>query len=176
MALAFATKQSVWPILPFYIAYVFFQSKSISKTVKELSLFVVTFLVVTLPFFLWNMRAFLDSTVFYLSGTVAHSYPISGYGLGMVLNQFGVIKNLNSYYPFFLWQLVIGVPLMVILLRYFKKSHSVKRLIVIYGIFLFVFWYLSRYFNNSHVSYLSTVFITAFFWPESESTKRVANG
>lgn len=169
IGLAFAVKQSVWPILPFYLAFIYFKNKNISKTLLDLAPFAITFIAIILPFLLWNQKAFLDSTIFYLSGSAFYSYPISGYGLGMLLNKIGVIKDLHQYYPFVLWQAIIGIPLMAGLIFYLKKSSSVGRLILVYGIFLFIFWYLSRYFNNSHLGYLSLVFIAAYFWPKDNN-------
>lgn len=165
VALSFGVKQSAWPFLPFYLAFLYFETKSFSKTVKVAFSLIAVFLIITLPFFLWDKKAFLESTIFYLSGNVEHGYPISGYGLGMVLYQLGFIKNLSSSYPFIIWQIIIGLPLMVILLKFLKNAPTVSRLIFVYGFFLFVFWYLSRYFNNSHLAFLSMVFITAYFWP-----------
>jgi len=209
IALSFAVKQSAWPILPFYFAFLYFhrkrnttnilrassalqnESRSLSgsssrltsplsskrapslrsvrlfaRTIILLIPFIITFSVIVLPFFLWDQKAFLDSTIFYLSGSTEHSYPVSGYGLGMLLYQMGIIKDVHQYYPFWIWQLIIGMPVLTALILYLKKTPSVGRLILVYGIFLFVFWYLSRYFNNSHLGYLSVVFITAYFWPE----------
>ena len=171
IALAFATKQSAWLIFPFYIMFLYFQTKNITKTFINSLSFVITFLAIVLPFFLWDQKAFIDSTIFYLSGSTEHSYPVSGYGLGKLLESFGFIKDIYSYYPFHIWQLILCIPLFVFLLRYFKKHSDVKTLILMYGIFLFVFWYLSRYFNNSHLGYLSVVFITAYFWPNKDEEK-----
>lgn len=168
IGLAFAVKQSAWPILPFYIAYLFFKRRNVPETAKNLSLFLVTLSLVLLPFVLWDYRALLDSTVFYLSGTAQNSYPVSGYGLGKLLNQMGVIKDIHQYFPFHIFQIIIGAPLIFFLIRFLKKNPTVSRLVLIYGIFLFVFWYLSRYFNNSHLGYLSMVFITAYFWPKKK--------
>lgn len=168
MALAFAVKQSVWPILPFYIAFIYFKNKNLKKTLRDLLPFVIIFAAITLPFFFWDPKAFLDSTVFYLSGNIAHGYPISGYGLGMILSQMGIIKDANQYYPFQIWQALIGIPLAIILIKNLKNNLTVNRLVLIYGIFLFVFWYFSRYLNNSHLGYLSVVFITAYFWPRDD--------
>jgi len=164
-ALAFAVKQSVWPIFPFYIAFLYFKTGNVKETIKVLTPFFVLFILFFLPFFLWNQKAFLDSTVFYLSGSIEHSYPISGYGLGKLLNELGIIKDVHVYYPFWIWQVIIGIPLAVLLMRFLRDTPSVQKLIIVYGIFLFVYWYLSRYFNNSHLGYLSMVFITAYFWP-----------
>lgn len=169
IALAFAIKQSAWPILPFYFAFIYFKNKNISKTFQNLVPFVITFIVIISPFFIWNAKGFLDSTLFYLSGNTIHGYPISGYGLGMVLYQMGIIKDINSYYPFQIWQAVLGIPLAIVLIKNLKNNLNVSRLVLIYGIFLFVFWYFSRYLNNSHLGYLSMVFITAYFWPEEKT-------
>jgi len=191
MALAFAVKQSAWPILPFYVAFLYFTSKEstskesksllrhlrgvskmdrpVAGTVKLIMPLTLTFSIIVLPFFLWEPKAFLDSTIFYLSGNIANGYPVSGYGLGMLLHQVGIIKEIHQYYPFQIWQGIIGVPLAVFLIAYLKNHPTVGRLILVYGIFLFVFWYLSRYFNNSHLGYLSLVFIVAYFFPEDKT-------
>src|SRR5258706_6630887 len=90
MGIAFAIKQSVWPIFPFYVAYLFFQTEktNILRTIKLLIPFIVTSAIIILPFLLWNPQAFLQSTVFYLSGNDPHSYPVAGYGVGSMLHQF----------------------------------------------------------------------------------------
>lgn len=171
MALAFATKQSVWPIFPFYFAYLYFENRSFKKSVVEIIPFAATFLVIVAPFFFWNPKAFLDSTIFFLAGNIPHSYPISGYGFGMILNQMGVIKNVNDYFPFIIFQLIVCLPLLVGLIIWQKKDNSIFRLLISYSIFLFVFWYFARYFNNSHLGYISMVLITAYFWPKEEANK-----
>ncbi len=167
MAAAFAVKQSIWPILPLYIGYVYFLSKGVSMTVKRLLSFAITFLILVVPFVLWNPVAFLNSTVLYLSGNTLHSYPISGYGLGVLLHQVGIIKDLNTSYPFIIWQVIIITPLLICLLYLLKKNTNVRMLILTYALLAIVYWYLSRYFNNSHMGYLTMVFLTAYFWPES---------
>lgn len=167
IGLAFAIKQSVWPLLPFYLAYLYFHQKSGRKFLYALIPFLLTFSAVVLPFFLWNPKAFLDSTVFYLSGSGTHSYPISGYGFGMVLRDLGVILDVHQYFPFIIIQMVVGFPLLVILFLYLGRNPTVKRLMIAYGIFLFVYWYFSRYFNNSHLAYISDIFIAAYFIPET---------
>lgn len=172
LALAFATKQSAWPIFPFFAAFLYFKTKSIKKTIVSLVPFLGILAILIAPFFFWNPYAFLDSTIFYLSGSTQHSYPIAGYGIGALFNQLGLIKNVNGYYPFWILQVIIALPLLLFFIYWQKRNNTVKKLIIIYGIFLFVFWYLSRYFNNSHLGYLSMVFITAYFWPEEDKTKQ----
>lgn len=169
LALAFAIKQSAWFVFPFYVAYLYWQTKSLRKTVMAMLPFTAIFLAIVLPFFLWNPKAFMDSTVGYLSGNVPHSYPIAGYGLSMLLLQLGVIKDVHAYYPFTFWQIGIGMPVLGGLLWYLKQAPSIARLLFVHAVFLFIFWYLSRYFNNSHVAYISLLFIIAYFWPAEKN-------
>lgn len=169
MALAFATKQSSWPIFPFYFAFLWLKNKKdLRQTVKNILPFALVFGLIVLPFFFWDPKAFLDSTLFYLTGSTTHSYPISGYGWGMVLQQFGFIKDIHPYYPFWIWQVVVCLPLAIVLLRWLAKSAAVWRLVACYGVFTFVFWYFSRYFNNSHLGYLSMIFLTTWAFKENE--------
>lgn len=176
LGLAFMIKQSIWPFFPLYVSYLLFVlknqtiswQKTIVQTLKNLSGFIAVIVMFATPFLLWNPKAFLESTIFYLSGNDPHSYPISGYGLSAMLHEFGFIKDVHAYYPFVYWQVGIGLPVLVLLLWYLHKKPAVTKLIFSYGIFLFVFWYLSRYFNNSHLGYLSMVFLTAYFWESEE--------
>jgi hypothetical protein len=170
-AFAFAVKQSVWPLFPFYVLYVYFKTKSITKTIVTLIFFFVPFLTIVLPFYFWNQSAFIASTISFLTGTTEHSYPIAGYGLGGTLVELKIIADKFAYYPFTIWQVSIGLPVFIGLVLYLKKNPSVKKLITVYGIFLFVYWYFSRYFHNSHLAYISILFISAYFWPEAEQNR-----
>ncbi len=171
IAASFAVKQSVWPIFPLYVAYLWFKNKDKKIFYKSLFTFGLVFAVLVLPFFLWNPKAFLDSTVFYLSGNTPNSYPISGYGFGMLLQEFGFIKNLKDQFPFIIFQLIFGIPVLLYLIKFIKQRTTVKSLILAYGIFLFIYWYFSRYFNNSHIVFLTILFTTAYFWPSKEEKR-----
>ncbi len=161
-------------MFPLYAGFIYFNSsRNILLTIKRLLSFFTIFIGITIPFFLWNPKAFVDSTILYLAGNTEHSYPISGYGFGMLLHQFGFIKDLNSAYPFLLWQIVIVVPSLIVLFYYLKKQHNVRMLILTYGVLTFIYWYFSRYFNNSHLGYLTLIFLAAYFWPVNDGKNSV---
>lgn len=169
LAVAFAVKQSAWPIFPLWVVYIIFKAKNPKKISRILGVFAFAFLVIVLPFFVWDPTAFVNSTIFYLSGNTIHSYPISGYGFGMVLNQFGIIKNIHDKFPFILFQLMFSIPLLLVLIKKLKKDLQVRTLIIFYSLLLFVFWYFSRYFNNSHIAYITTLITSAYFWPDEKT-------
>ncbi len=158
--LALISKQTIWFAFPFYCVYLWILTKKQWK--KTFGYIVVSGLVaaaLTAPFFFWDPHAFFESTVSYLSGNSSTGYPVSGYGLGMVLYSLGVIKDIHAYYPFSLWQLALGMPTLVLSLWYFLKKPSLSRFFFGYGATLLVIWYVSRYFNNSHLSYLANIFV-----------------
>ncbi len=160
-ALALLSKQTIWFAVPFYFIYAWLMFKKSLKTtiIKVIMPSVLIVFALVLPFLLWDARAFVDSIIFYLSGNSASAYPISGYGWGMLLYSLGIIKNIHAYYPFIIWQTVIGLPIMGVTLWWMTKKLSMSRLLVGYGVTLMVIWYVSRYFNNSHLGYLSSVFV-----------------
>lgn len=169
LALAFAVKQSVWPFFPLYFYYIFKEYNN--KLFQGLATFAITFLVIIAPFLVWDAQSFLDSTVFYLTSSGETNYPISGYGFGMLMHQFGFISDVHGYFPFTAFQLVVGLPVLVFLCVWLSKKPSIRNLMFAYGIFLFVFWYFSRYFNNSHIGFISSVFLVSYFIPDIHEKK-----
>lgn len=167
--LALLSKQTIWFAAPFYLLYLYRSTMS-SRLPAEASakagifwqgimIIAAVVLVLAGPFLWWDAKAFIDSVVLYVSGGTAAGYPVSGYGLGMVLYDLGIIKDIHAYYPFILWQIALGVPAMIISLRFMAKKLRISRLFVGYAVTLLVVWYVSRYFNNSHVVYVGTLFI-----------------
>ncbi|MBI5449616.1 hypothetical protein HY948_04875 [Candidatus Gottesmanbacteria bacterium] len=158
-SLAILSKQTVWLALPFYGIYAWISLKKITPFFVKIAVPATGVLFVLAgPFLLWDYRAFVESTILYLSGGSAFSYPVSGYGLGMVLREAGVVRDIHAYYPFFVWQIVLAIPVLGVSLGALWKRGTMSRLLIGYGAFLFVWWWASRYFNNSHVGYLSSIF------------------
>lgn len=156
-ALALLSKQTIWLSLPFILLY------ARTKRPLVLGAFIGTIALILGPFLVWDPGAYWESTVAFLQGATPVSYPVAGYGWGMVLYQFGVIKDIHAYYPFIYWQLGIALPVLFFLMRWVRKTLSVARVLIAYSIFLFAFWYFSRYFHNSHLGYISLVLGVGYF-------------
>jgi hypothetical protein len=158
-ALALLSKQTIWFMAPFYLAALWITTSARPRVfVTAIAIMAGIGIALTAPFLLWDARAFIESVILYLSGGTATSYPVSGYGLGMVLFDAGVITDIHAYYPFIYWQIAFAVPLFIVLLRWYRGKPVESRMIVSYAVFLTVYWYMSRYFNNSHLGYLSMVY------------------
>lgn len=160
LALALMSKQTIWFVLPFFMLYVWLRTQKRKADFRRM-VFAVTVvsLLLAVPFMAWDFRAFFESVVLYLTGNSATSYPISGYGWGMVLQSIGWIRDIHAYYPFIFWQTAVALPLLIALLRWLSRKPSESRLVISYAVFLGVYWYFSRYFNNSHLGFLSMLFV-----------------
>lgn len=158
LALALLSKQTTWFMVPFFAVYLWLQHPKAGfwKTVVAA---MVTGVIIVLPFLLWNVAAFIDSVILYLTGNTANSYPVSGYGLSMLLYDAGKISDIHAYYPFIVWQIGFALPVMVLLLLWVRKKPTESKFMLSYAVFLSAYWYLSRYFNNSHLGYLSMFFV-----------------
>jgi len=167
LAFAFAVKQSVWPFYPIYLFFIWQKGKW-RNVLHHLGVFITTITIICLPFLLWDPKAFIESTVTYLAGGSATSYPISGYGFGMLLYQLGFIKSLTAYYPFTIWQAIVSIPALIFLGRALKKNLTIQMLLFAYGLFLLLFWYFARYLNNSHLGFISSVFLVSYFLPDEK--------
>lgn len=166
--LAMMSKQTIWVALPFFVVYLWLVTKNVRKTIGHLLIAGVVGLALAGPFLYWDTRALVDSTVRFLNGTTPFGYPVSGYGLGMVLHQFGKISDIHAYYPFIIWQILLGVPVLVMSLRWLGRKPTISKLFIGYAVTLLVFWYLSRYFNNSHLGFVSSLLILGVLKAQDE--------
>lgn len=157
LGLSLMSKQTTWFIVPFYALVLWKQNRKMFWRVGAAVALVVA--VVATPFLVWDSRAFFESVVLYLTGNTLTSYPVSGYGLGMILHEFGVIADIHAYYPFIYWQIAFAFPVLVFLCFWVWKKPTESKLVISYAVFLAVYWYMSRYFNNSHLGYLSMLFV-----------------
>lgn len=164
LALGVLSKQTIWFAFPIWAAYLVFLTyqgslkQSIFMNIKYIFASIGIVFAIALPFILWDAHAFFESVVFYLSAGGERGYPISGYGFSMVLYTLGIIPDLKEFFPFTLLQIGLGIPVLLVCLLWLKKQPRASVLFMIYGLFLFTVWYVSRYFNNSHIAFLSTIF------------------
>lgn len=114
------------------------------------------------PFVLWNPSAFWDDVVRYPAGTSLTSYPISGGGLSEILLKTGIIHSKTDYFPFWIIELALLVPLCALLLPRLARSPRASLAAAFGTAFLFVGMYTSRFFNENYVGLL--IFLAALSW------------
>ncbi len=161
LGLACTIKQSAWFFVPFYASLVWQmipadeRKSTIIKMIGVMAIFPIMFLI---PFFLWDPNAFLTDVFSYPAGNVPYNYPIRGYTLGVFLVGFGVIEDPLDSFPFWVFQLVLGVPLLLILLRYQWRRNNMGIMLICVGLFTFAFGFLSRFFQGNYLGYVLALF------------------
>lgn len=164
LALACTMKQSAWLFVPFFLLAVYLAARP-EKRWREVATAVLLIggimALIIGPFALWNLPAFMDDTFAYASGTaVSLNYPIRGYTIGRLLVLLGQVESDLDYYPFWMWQVVIGLPVLVLSLYYQWRQRTIAAMFLAASLFIFTLGFVSRYFQDNYVGFV----ITLAFW------------
>ncbi|MBI3287144.1 MAG: hypothetical protein HYZ68_03765 [Chloroflexi bacterium] len=165
MALALASKQTAWFALPLWGILVWHsarQSTSPWAMMRPLIVLVLLSTMLILPFVLWSPGDFWDDTISYLSGSLATSFPIKGFGLSGILLAAGILPSSRAYFPFWVFQLLLGVPALLYAGWRLYQRGSLREFWFGYSILLFAVNYTSRYFHTNHLGYIVALLFLGF--------------
>lgn len=174
--IASGIKHSAWPIIPFVMYFIYLNKKGhlankLISTLKVVKFPLLLFCLLIIPFVLWNPKAFWTDIWLYPNGGVDTNVAISGYGLSELLINLGLIKNRLDYFPFYIPQVLICLPLIIILFTWQKRKNTVGQLLFNYTVLLFPLWYLSRIFHANYMAYISMLIILTYFVAKNENSK-----
>ena len=173
LGLALTMKQSAWIFLPFYLIAVSAMDRSIhwKKRFQALWPGAVTVLLAIVPFMIWSLPDFFDDVWRFPNGMSVVSYPASGIGLSQWLVTFGVIRDAYSHYPMWIFTLLIGIPVALLLMRRQWHSNTPANLVWYYAFSSLAIWFTARYFNDTHLVYLILLFTMAPFLSNDQYKK-----
>ncbi len=123
------------------------------------------------PFLLWDARDFLDGTIGFLAGTVAHSYPIRGqgvYGFGALVLLRSLVASPGAYYPFTLWTAAAVVPLLVAIVLRLRRWPNVGAAFALYSLLLFASFFFSRFFQDTNLAFATTALLLGAMLPQRQ--------
>ena len=106
------------------------------------------------PFFIWDPGAMIDDVWRWSNGTSDTAYQIWGWGVSNLVLALGWVRSRFDYWPFWLPQLLIGLPLLLALLGRQARENTVGRAFWSYGLFLLVFFFVSRFLNENYLGYI----------------------
>ncbi len=164
--LACASKPTAWFLAPFYLLLLVGGSPSDlwrhpTAWLKRAALAawpaLVTAALIIGPYLLWNPAAMFDDVWAWSNGTSATAYQIWGWGASNLLLASGQVASRFAYWPFWLPQLLIGLPLLLALLWRQTRENSAGRALWSYALFLLVFFFFSRFMNENYLGYLLAV-------------------
>jgi hypothetical protein len=109
------------------------------------------------PYLLWNPAAMFDDVWAWSNGASATAYQIWGWGASNLLLAFGLASSRFVYWPFWLPQLIFGLPLLLALLWHQIRENTPERALWGYAFFLLVFFFFSRFMNENYLGYVVAV-------------------
>lgn len=164
--LAFVSKQSSWLLAPFFFYYFYLKSDNkyflgkIKEVIKKTWIFFAIISLFIIPFLIWDTKGFMNGVYYFPAGNLKTSFPIMGYGFSSILREARILKD-SAYFPFQILQMIFGLPVLILCLRYMKKHVDLYTFINAYTIFLFIFWFFSRFFLDNYIGFLIMLFLTA---------------
>lgn len=167
IGLACTIKQSAWLVTPFFLWAIYLAAppqkrwREVGTAVLLIALLMV---VIIGPFAWWDLPAFVEDTFAYASGTAATlNYPIRGYTIGRLLVEFNRVQSDLDYYPFWQWQLLIGLPVLALCLYYQWRQRTIAAMFLAASLFIFALGFVSRYFQDNYVGFVITLAILGLF-------------
>jgi hypothetical protein len=96
-------------------------------------------------------------------------FPIMGYGFGQLLLDLGGIPTPRSAFPFWIFQLLIGVSALLMLLRYQWQQPRLSNCIIGYSIFMLILFFFSRFFHDIYIVFGATLVAIGYLIDEPAS-------
>jgi hypothetical protein len=175
LAAAATTKQTVWFILPFAAPYLWSHIKNTygggagKKFMQQVGWFAASAVILIMPFIVRHAAEFWQDTVGYILGTTKLTYPAWGLGLAELLYRSGVISERYSPFPFFIPQLIVGLPVLYYMLRKLKQAdYKLSMVFVSWCVWLGASWVMGRFFAPHHLGFLISVAAVAFLISKKE--------
>lgn len=185
--LACASKPTAWFLVPFLIGYQWCARlphaaymaprrtawflAGMSAVGRHLWPLALTFIVVTGPWFVWHPAAMIEDVWHWSSGTAATAYQIRGWGFSNFILALGLVPSRLAYWPFWIVELVIAVPLLVIGLWRLWRKPALAVALQGYALLLIGFLYGSRFLNENYLGFLLAIFTIAFFMACSDPSE-----
>jgi hypothetical protein len=161
--LACASKPTAWFLAPFYLLLIAGNDPTdlwrrprrwLRRAWRAAWPALAVMAVVVGPFLIWNPGALVDDVWRWSNGTSATAYQIWGWGASNLVLALGWVRSRFDYWPFWLPQLIISLPLLLVLLRRQADDNAAGRALWSYALFLFGFLFVSRFLNENYLGYL----------------------
>jgi 4-amino-4-deoxy-L-arabinose transferase-like glycosyltransferase len=174
--LACASKPTAWFLAPFYFLYLL-RGEDISvgnlralviPLLRRAIPFFVIFAVLVLPFAVWDWGALADDVWGWASGVAEVPYQIRGWGFANFILGLGLVESKLDYFPFWVPELFICLPLLLFLLWKQVKTNILGAMLYGYSALMFVFFYFSRFLNENYLGFILAFVALAYCADEGE--------
>ncbi len=117
--------------------------------------------IVVVPFLLWNPVAFLQDTLLYHAGQVAHPYPMGGTpgrGIANWILILGLVKENTARFPFAIVHLAISLPIAALAYsRLARGPRAAGRLLLACGVTTLAVTFSSRSLQENYLGVVTSL-------------------
>jgi Gpi18-like mannosyltransferase len=169
LGVALATKLTAWPVAPFFLLAMWPPKRLPAAGLARyygprLLLLALPLLATALPYALADFRNFYDDVWLYNTGAAAlDPVPIKGWGLANLVLLWGWVPSTTSPFPFWLPQLIVGLPLLLGLLWAQRRHNTAGAALLTSGVFLLVYFLLSRTMNANYLGFDLSLLAIGYF-------------
>ncbi|MEK7312676.1 MAG: hypothetical protein AAB382_11950 [Chloroflexota bacterium] len=164
-ALACASKQLVWFVAPFFLAYLLglwpWRRAQWISVGRELLPGLIISLITIVPFLVWTPQAFVSDVLIYMMGASGtETFLANGYGLGGLLMGIGALKDPMGAFPFVWIELGVALPLVVWLGRRLIRQRRHTLIWQYGGVLALSVVYFHRFYHDNYIGLFT--FLVAF--------------
>lgn len=164
--LACASKPTAWFFAPFYGLLLVVDQTDVmmsggrgwgallSLILRRSKWAVAAFALLVIPYLIWDPFAFYDDVWRWSNGQGETGYQIWGWGASNFVLAWGWVQNRFAQWPFWRLELICAFPLLIWFVDRQRRQNTLAHACWHYGVFLFVFFYSSRFLNENYLGYI----------------------
>ncbi len=168
--LACASKPTAWFMAPFFaLLLVYDQGRGWRDLPRALPTLLrrgwpalAAFALLVIPYLVWDANAFVDDVWRWAAGTAETHYQIWGWGASNFVLAFGGLSSRFDYWPFWLPELIVSVPLLLWLGWRQARYNRIGAACWHYALFLLAFLYVSRFLNENYLGYIVAFLVLGY--------------
>ncbi|MFO7633318.1 MAG: hypothetical protein R6W76_12295 [Caldilinea sp.] len=164
--LACASKPTAWFFAPFYGLLLVHDNEHLRREgwrglgraapviLRRAAPAIGVFLLLLLPYVIWDAASLYDDVWRWSSGQGPTGYQIWGWGASNFVLGLGLVDNRFGQWPFWAVQIVAAGPVLLWFVVRQVRNNTLALACWHYAIFLFVFFYASRFLNENYLGYI----------------------
>ena len=160
-ALACASKPTAWFLAPFYFFFLVGDVAPAERRLRPLATRLLpaalVFLIVVVPFVLWDPYNFYDDVWAWSAGTSPTAYQIRGWGISNVVLALDLVPSRLAYFPFWIPEIVVSLPLLLFTLRRQWRENTLANVVWHGGVLFFAYAFASRFLNENYLGFVVAV-------------------
>lgn len=181
--LACASKPTAWFLAPFWALALLADAplawrdlpRRLPQLLRRAWPALAAFLLLVLPYLVWDANAFVDDVWRWAAGASATHYQIWGWGFANFVLAGSQLPDRFAQWPFWIPELLVGLPLLVFLAARQMRQNTLANLCWHGAVLLFAFAFFSRFLNENYLGFLLALLALGYYLqPPPSPTQNLA--